>query len=109
VDDNQLTRALVEIGRDRFRPSDELVRRTKQRVRGIGLIPVMVFLSIVLHLLMAVGVVAAVLGPEATWARSALALAVACLLSGTSLLPVVVAREWVAAFCKQLDQVVSVS
>jgi hypothetical protein len=109
VDDKELTRVLVEIGRDRFRPSEELVRRTRERVRGIRLMPLVVFLSLVLHLLMAIGTAIVLFGPEVTWARSALTLGVLSLLSGTSLLPVVVAKEWVATFCKQLDQVVSVS
>jgi hypothetical protein len=109
MDDKELTRALVEIGRDRFRPSDELMTRTRQRIRSARLIPLMVFLSLILHLLMAIGVAVVLLGPDVTWARSALALAILSILSGTSLLPVALAEDWVRTFCKQLDQVVSVS
>ena len=106
MDDRELTQILVEIGRDRFRPPDELVRRTKQCIHGSRVIPVMVFLSLGLHLLTAAGVGLMLLGSEATWARSLIALAVLSLLSGTSLLLVIAVREPLAAICIQLDRVV---
>jgi hypothetical protein len=104
MDDPKLERILEDIGHERFAPPPDLVCRTKGRLHRSRLLPWLLFGSLALQFLTACASVFVLASDALSWAQKLGGLAVASLVIGLFLLPLVALKDQMAVFFEGSDR-----
>jgi hypothetical protein len=106
MDEKNLDRILRAMSRERYTPSDELVRRTKTAIRGRRLFQWVLFLSIVSQLVVLGIVVFFLTSPEADTTAKIFGWISLFAYVGSITVSAVAARERVKWFFKKAEQLI---
>lgn len=103
MDDRELERILEEIGREEFVPPAALVEATKRRFRRSAILPMVVFLSMCMNLLLLILVLYGLCLPAIPLALKVYGVCGLGTVSGALILTIVGARREIASFFQQLE------